>query len=256
MPFVNETRLIVSPGQVGATGNLYVGLHDYAEMTLVLHLLRDGDFFMDIGANVGSYTVLAAGVAGAHCISVEPVPATFDVLLDNVNLNRLQDRVRSLNIGLGEASGQLTFSTNQDAMNHVLLDRSATADNQIEVPVSTVDEEVGEVVPVMMKIDVEGFELPVLHGAHKTLSKQELLVVVLETNGSGESYGYGDAMVHRSMREYGFSAVNYDPTKREITMMPQETWNHGNTIYMRDLETIKERIAAAREFRLGTGAIV
>ena len=43
----------------GVTGNVYCGLHDFAEMSFMLHLLRAGDLFADIGANVGSYTVLA-----------------------------------------------------------------------------------------------------------------------------------------------------------------------------------------------------
>jgi hypothetical protein len=56
--FVGGTRLLVAPGQTGATGNLYAGLHELPEMAFVLHLLRPGDLFVDIGANIGSYTPL------------------------------------------------------------------------------------------------------------------------------------------------------------------------------------------------------
>jgi len=61
VPFVNDTGLIVRPGMTGATGNVYCGLHEFEDMALVLHALRLGDLFVDVGANVGSYTALGGG---------------------------------------------------------------------------------------------------------------------------------------------------------------------------------------------------
>ena len=76
VPFVNNTSLIVRPGMTGATGNVYCGLHEFEDMALVLHALRSRDLFVDIGANVGSYTVLGGGqparVASASNPSLEP----------------------------------------------------------------------------------------------------------------------------------------------------------------------------------------
>jgi hypothetical protein len=83
VPFVNNTRLLVKPGMTGATGNIYCGLHEFEDMAFVLHLLRPGDLFVDIGANIGSYTILA-GATGANAISFEPVPSTFDTP-DNIH---------------------------------------------------------------------------------------------------------------------------------------------------------------------------
>src|SRR5262245_41975942 len=77
LPFVEGTSLLASSGMTGATGNWYCGLHEVRDMSFVLHLLRPGEKFLDVGANVGSYTVLAAGAVGAQVTSVEPVPRTF-----------------------------------------------------------------------------------------------------------------------------------------------------------------------------------
>jgi Met-10+ like-protein len=85
----------------GATGNIYCGLHEFAEMAFTLHLLRPGDLFADIGANVGSYTVLAAGVCGARVVAVEPGPAAGAALAKNIALNRLGDRVSVAAVALG-----------------------------------------------------------------------------------------------------------------------------------------------------------
>ncbi len=59
IPWVGPTKLIIERGMVGATGNLYCGLHEFDDMGFVLHFLRPDDLFLDIGANVGTYTVLA-----------------------------------------------------------------------------------------------------------------------------------------------------------------------------------------------------
>ena len=77
LPFVGATQLLVERGMTGATGNWYCGLHEAPEMAFVLHVLRATDHFVDVGANVGSYTVLAAGAVGARSTAVEPIPSTF-----------------------------------------------------------------------------------------------------------------------------------------------------------------------------------
>ena len=96
LPYVGDTRLFVTRGMTGATGNWYCGLHEVDEMGFVLHALRPGDLFVDVGANIGSYTVLAAGAVGADAIAVEPVPTTFTAFLEveprpRVSLDGLPD---------------------------------------------------------------------------------------------------------------------------------------------------------------------
>ena len=105
--FVNNSQLLVYPRMTGATGNVYAGLHEFYDMSFVLHALRSEDLFVDIGANIGSYTTLAGAAVGANCISIEPIPATFAHLLENVELNNLQHKVECLNIGLGKEPGEL-----------------------------------------------------------------------------------------------------------------------------------------------------
>ena len=61
-PWVGGTKLAVRKGMTGATGNIYCGLHEFPDMAFVLHALKTTDVFLDIGANVGAYTILASGV--------------------------------------------------------------------------------------------------------------------------------------------------------------------------------------------------
>ena len=72
-----NSKLIVQKGMKGATGNIYTGLLEFSDMLFVLHCLRQEDHFVDIGANIGVYTVLASAEIGATTLSIEPVPNVF-----------------------------------------------------------------------------------------------------------------------------------------------------------------------------------
>src|SRR5262245_49492831 len=77
VPFPNETKLLISPRMKGATHFISPGLCEFDEMCFVAHFLRSDDLFVDVGANVGAYTVLASAVAASRTIAFEPNPGTF-----------------------------------------------------------------------------------------------------------------------------------------------------------------------------------
>lgn len=72
---------------------IYMGLHEFENMAFLLHFLRKEDLFFDIGADIGSYTILASGHVGAHTFAFEPIPSTFQSLANNVAINRINDSV-------------------------------------------------------------------------------------------------------------------------------------------------------------------
>jgi hypothetical protein len=82
--WVNGSKFIVRPGETGLTGNVYCGLHEFADMAYVLHVLEPDDLFIDIGANVGSYTILACAAKQARGYCFEPIPSTFEKLMENI----------------------------------------------------------------------------------------------------------------------------------------------------------------------------
>ena len=250
VPFVQGTFLLTARGMTGATGNWYCGLHEVSEMGFVLHLLRPGDHFLDVGANVGSYTVLAGGAVGARVTAVEPVPATFGHLQRNVALNGMNERTRCCQVGLSERAGTLRFSKDLDTVNHVLADGEDLP--AVEVPVTRLDDLVGEDVPILIKMDVEGHERAVLRGAPATLADRRLLAVIMETNGSGGRYGVSDAELLDLMRGHGFAPYGYDPFKRCLV---DGTGSSGNTVFVRDKAAVEARVGSAPVFRLVNGEI-
>ena len=190
-PFVENSKLIIKKGMNGATGNLYCGLHDFEEMSFTIHFLRPDDYFADVGANIGSYTILASCISGAFSFAFEPAPDTFSNLMDNIKVNNILNKVQAINSCLGDFARKIKFSIDLDTVNHVLLDN--TEQNRfVYIDVNLLDDYFKEVIPSLIKIDVEGFEMQVLQGGAKTLSNFGLKAVIIEMNGSGSLYGHSN----------------------------------------------------------------
>ena len=246
VPFVDGTRLLIRPGMHGATGNVYVGLMEYEDMAFVLHLLRKGDAFLDVGANVGVYSILAAG-RGANALAIEPVPATYEQLLDNIHLNRFHDRIDARNMGVGREPGELQFSTQTGPTNHVLAPGEA-GDHAVTVAVDALDTIAAGWVPTMVKIDVEGFEANVIRGAAGLLAQDSLQAVLIELNGLGVRYGFSDADIHAQLLKHGFRPAHYDPVARQLHAL-EDHRTTGNTLYVRASADLQQRLQTAEPFR-------
>src|SRR4029079_10392991 len=98
LAFVNSSHLLARLGNTAATGNWYSGLDEPAEMGFALCVLRPGDLLLDVGANLGSYTVLAGAGVGCRVVALEPSSDTYKRLVANVRSNRIADRVTALRI--------------------------------------------------------------------------------------------------------------------------------------------------------------
>ena len=174
--WVEGQRLAVRRGMTGATGNIYLGLHEFCDMMLLLHFLREGDLFLDIGSNVGSYTVLASGVRRASTWAFDPDPDAIRFLKRNVDLNGIQDRVVAHELALGDSDGQVYLTSGLGPMNRVRLDWGR---DMRTVSVRKLDSLIGKRQPVMIKMDVEGFEAQVVRGAKDLISRDSLKVIEL-----------------------------------------------------------------------------
>lgn len=235
--FTPNSKLFVWNGLTGATGNIYCGLHEFEDMAFLLHFLRQSDLFVDIGANIGSYTMLASAEIGAETIAIEPVPETFKNLTRNISLNNISARVRALNIGLGSSKGTLKFSKSFDTGNHVVADESA---DFVSVDVDSLDSVLAGKCPALLKIDVEGFETEVLKGAGQVLQCKDLKAIIIELNGAGKRYGFNDDNVHLNLTGNGFKTYKYLPFERKI--VESERSAEHNTLYIRDIAFVAQRL--------------
>jgi FkbM family methyltransferase len=235
--WIGGARLLVKRGMTGTTGNIYCGLHEFVEMAFLLHLLRPGDLFLDIGANVGSYTVLASKLCGAQTIAFEPDPNTFAALSRNITVNAIGALVSVHRTALGNDSGEIGFTIGMDTTNHVA--GAGDAGRQM-VPLARLDDIDGAAAPTLIKLDVEGYEEQVLDGASQTLASPSLLAVQSELCTPG---------VNERLASFGFKPAFYEPFTRKIADSPV---GHrvANMLYIRGSEQVAQRVAAALRRRV------
>jgi len=243
---LDDIRCRVRKGD-GVSGNYFFHLYEYQDSLFVLHYLRSGDCFVDVGANVGHYSLIAARKCEANVIAVEPVPRTFGRLVANVELNGLgkagAGRIATRNVGLSHSRGVLRFTTRFNVANRVTP--GATPDS-VEVEVLSLDELCAGGPVDLLKIDVEGFEKHVLEGSQEQLDMGHLGAIIVELNGSGRRYGIEDEEVIDLLKDRCYSPYRYDPFERELTPLEGANREGYNTIFIKDIEGARARVRSAR----------
>lgn len=166
---------------------------DWPEARLVQRLIRPGDVVVDAGANIGYISALLARWVGPQGLvhSIEPIPATFDLLQrDMVALGLSQVRCHAC--GVSDQAGQAVMEIPEypdgganyyESKVVAVADRASPA--QQTVRLRTLDEVVGDTLDrvTFMKIDVEGHEEPALRGAGRLLDRARPAMLI-EINGS------------------------------------------------------------------------
>lgn len=149
---------------------------------LLRRVLRPGDVFIDAGANIGIYTVLAARLVGklGRVISVEMMPDTAVRLDAHVLLNGLEN-VEVRRAALSDIGGQVVVATvHPEKYGQATIgadSQSFGTGRQISVRTTTLDEVTAGLHRVrLMKIDLEGAELAALRGGTALLAKADMVV--------------------------------------------------------------------------------
>ncbi len=229
--WVENTRLVARRGMAGATGNIYCGLHEYSDMGFLLHFLRPDDLFVDVGANVGCYTILASAVAGARTIAIEPVPATIEAMRRNLTANGIENLVDVIAAAAGDSDGTVHMTTHLDTMNFVSTDLDLPT---LEVRQLTLDSLACE--PAVMKLDLEGHERTAMQGARRTLDCPTLRAMIVE---------FHDDAFSRELERWGFERYSYDPRSRIISRGTEQHFGY-NSLYLRDLDYVTDRVRNAK----------
>ncbi|MDA3613669.1 FkbM family methyltransferase [Polluticaenibacter yanchengensis] len=246
MNWIADLKLSIRKGDAGIIGNYYFGLYEFEESIFLLHVSRKEDIFFDIGANLGHFSLLLSGVRKLKSVAVEPVPNTFNRLKMLIDFNNLGHLIDSRNLGVSDKSGELFFSTDKGTMNGIVDEKYK---NKVSVKVLKIDELYNEA-PVLLKIDVEGYEKFALSGAKNILSNHKLKIIIMELNGSGNKIGISDNEVYEQIIHYGFKPYKYDPFKRHIIELESYNKNQFNTIFIRDLHTVNERVQSSDKIKI------
>jgi FkbM family methyltransferase len=198
----------------------YANPPDYAEMLAWRLVLNPSDLFIDVGANIGSYSIWAAEL-GAEVIAFEPADDTLALLTENVTLNGY--RVETLQAAAGARCGTASFTVGRDSANR--LDPEGGA----EIAMVTIDSIIGDRIVAGMKVDVEGFEIEVLYGCERALSGQRIKLIQLEWNSTSlTAVRASREPVARLLRKHGYGLFRPD---RDGVLRPLADTGFGADVF-------------------------
>jgi len=198
-----RSQIWVDLHRTAASKVMYANPPDMPEMQLWRQVLRGGGLFLDVGANVGTYTIWAAE-CGAEVIALEPAADTFGLLLENVALNGY--RVKAIQAAASARCGTARFTAGRDSGNHL------DPNGPVETTLVTIDSLIGDRHVVGMKVDVEGFEIEVLQGCTRALSERRIGLIQLEWNAMSQlMLGTDRRPVLDLLAQHGYQLFRPDP---------------------------------------------
>lgn len=232
-------KLRCYPNSAAASAVLYCGLYDYDEMNFLLRYLRAEDSFLDVGANVGVYTLLAASkIRSGQIYSIEALPKNYDRLQENLKLNQLQ-KVQTYAVAIADCVGRVTLElAEEDCMPHI--SKAPIADRSITVPCETLDNLFAHQPPThltLAKMDIEGAELLALKGATSFLEKQRPPVWIVEIV-------YQEREFVELWQSYGYNFYDYSAKTNQLTPIALEQARAKNVLAITDssLDFVRDRI--------------
>lgn len=231
---------------------IYCDRFEWRERQFLKNYLKPGDIFVDAGANIGLFTLIASRLVGpgGKVVAFEPCTKTFDRLAGNVELNRMNN-VQCFQMALSERSGQIQMNLSldgYDAWNSMAPPHAGIAFATETVNAVTWDDFVHEHDLVgratFMKIDVEGWESHVLAGGVEKLSRKDAPVLQVEfTDAASESAGTTCQALYQQLKGLGYQMFLYDEKSNRIIPDPlREHYPDVNLIATKDPDQIMQRI--------------
>lgn len=233
------------PDRTTTNALIYFGLPDWEEMQLLSSLLRPGDGFLDVGANVGLYSLLAWSKVRPNGTirSFEPEPATAAILRENFALNGLGHET-IVEAAVGDAVGGVEFLVGRDAKARAASETDAMTRR---VRLVTLDSVVATPsVFTVGKMDIEGYELKAFLGAERLLAAGYPKCWLLETNATCDRYEGSRAELQQLMARHGYELFEVLHAGTTLKAVPMGGPFPTNSLAVRDKGWLVERLPDVR----------
>jgi FkbM family methyltransferase len=222
VPLFETMKLRCYPDSVSASNVMYFGdYYEFDEMLFVRRYLRPGDGFIDGGANIGTYSLLAAKIVGpsGRVEAFEPDRVAVLRLRENIALNALSN-VHVHEAALSETQGRFLFAQGWDVSNR-LVSLAETGLHTVEVDTVRLDDHLEpDMAYEMAKLDLEGSELAALRGARNHLLAANPPIWQLEAMESQLlKRGTSRDEVAIFLRDCGYAFASYDGKSGRLTFL-------------------------------------
>jgi FkbM family methyltransferase len=206
---VEGSKMYVDSQDIGLTPYLLEwGIYEKYETELFKRLVKNGMVVVDIGANVGYYTLLASRLVGdkGRVFAFEPEPNNYDLLCKNIKVNKCRNVV-PIRKAVFSSSGKIELFLDKNNLGaHSLSERNVNKPISIMVEATSLDDYFRNAPKIdVMKLDVQGSEMHVLEGMVNTMYHNDELQMIMEFWPRGlRNSGSSPAGFLKKLKESGF----------------------------------------------------
>lgn len=232
---------------------IYFGWFERSEQAFLRAFLRAQDVFVDVGANIGLFSMIASRLVGdtGTVHAFEPCQSTFRRLQGNAALNRCSN-LSCHQLALSNATESIDLFISKDGMDawNSLANGPYAGNDLTKQPVQAIrwDEFAAEHDLIgrtsLMKIDVEGWELNVLRGATETLSRSDAPVLQVEFNDEAACSGGSSCReLYRALERFGYDMFRYDQSSGALIPEPvRDEYGSVNLFATKNVTALRFRL--------------
>jgi FkbM family methyltransferase len=183
---------------------------------------RDTINFFDIGSNTGSFIFLPLLNSTINCYSFEPNPLAYEALAENIEINNLENNVKSYNIGMWDTQKQMELKIPKDTTDsglatfgndpsRFIYDNKSGEFTTHTIECETIDsmfEKLKLESLDIIKIDTEGAELSIIKGGEKTIREFKPNILLEFDDNSTVQFGYRKDDIIKLLQSYGYTTFN------------------------------------------------
>ena len=185
--------------------------------------LKKGDTVIDVGANIGYFTLFFSKLVGekGKVIAFEPDPINFDILKKNIELNKITN-VELVKKGVSNKNEFMRLYKSPVSGGHSLI-KNEWGKEYTDIQTVTLDEYFKEQKIDVIKIDVEGFELEVIEGGKKIFKNNKNIKIISEFGGYYHKKNNPEEIYPKLLHDSGFNLFGIiDKSKGKSKIVPMK----------------------------------
>jgi FkbM family methyltransferase len=221
-------RIVLEPfNENGVEKSIFqTGTYERGTLAIINSVLKEGERFVDVGANVGLMSLLAAKRVGplGRVDAFEPLPEIRDLLYKSIEINNFHN-IHVHEHALGSSLGTMNIFRHPEVnRGSASLAWGNTEDLKTEIAIDTLDHSLSQSsaqTVSMIKIDVEGWELEVIKGGQETFTRDPKPIACIEFSRSRPLHGGSLEEMFQLVQAFGYSGYILDKSKSTISRLKQ-----------------------------------
>lgn len=219
-------------------------IYEENETNFIKDSINEGDIVIDIGANIGYYTLLFARLVGntGKVYSFEPDPRNCLLLEKNIQINDYNNIVLEKKAISDKTEKSILYVTDDNA-GSTMHKGNSTTKNEIDIDAITLDDyfKANSIAPDFIKIDIEGYELNALKGMKMVLQSSNKIKIMIEYNPLTKNFFNSDPMDSLNfLGELDFKFKDLNSNSQTFLNFREVTKKYQNTAKVTNFICIKK----------------